>query len=148
MKKTAHMRMVIKDEWHFWNGFHEFDEYGGTMDYQLIEGIKERRVGWLWEYEKGNFGFIKELKKWELIEGKKKLGEKKISGKWKFCRKKGGMKKVKCVHFCGDGKCLRNAKDYPKISFKVCGKCDKIRYCSRKHQKRDWEYHKFSCCFY
>jgi hypothetical protein len=28
----------------------------------------------------------------------------------------------------------------------LCGKCKKVKYCSKEHQKQDWTHHKLVCC--
>ncbi len=146
MDGVRDMTMDINEKWHFWKGIQEFDF--STKKFQLLEGTKERIIGKFWEYERGKFEFIKELGKWELVDGQKHVGGKKTkSGVWKFNRKKGGMKRAKTSYFCGDEKCMRKSENSRK-KFKICGKCEKVHYCSRKHQKRDWKHHKFVCSFY
>ncbi len=140
-----HTKRKNLDEWHFWNGFQNFDK--NTKKFQLWEGVKERIIGKIREYERGSFAFIKELGKWKLVVGQKCLGVKKKSGEWSFSPEKGGMKRMKPMQFCGYEKCMRNSEK-SRRNFKICGKCENLHYCSRKHQKRDWKYHRFVCSFY
>ncbi len=127
-----------------WIGIHRFDEKTG--DRQLLEGIKEDRKR-INSWERGKFQYIDGLKKWELVEGVKCIKGKKLRGKWSFNEKKNKMKGEKIVKKCGYEKCVRNSESSTR-KFKLCGKCEKVLYCSRKHQKSDWKNHKYECSYY
>ncbi len=137
---------------YWWIGIHGYDKH--TRTFQLFEGVKETRClksGREIRFERGFFRFIDGLKRWELVEGvKRRNGEgkkKKIRGKWIYHPKENKMICVKFLKECNYRKCERNS-DSSKRVFKLCGKCKKTFYCSRRHQRNDWKFHKYMCSFY
>ncbi len=75
------------------------------------------------------------------------LEVKKTRAKWVYSRKEKKIKALKVVKKCGERKCKKSSGN-SKRSFKLCGKCQKVFYCSRKHQKADWDDHKYICSYY
>ncbi len=131
-------------------GIHGFDK--NLKRWELLEGIKENFDSLSLDiWERGKFEFIPELRRWELVEGVKcnnKEG-KKIRAKWLYDPKEKKMKGVKVVKKCGYWKCERNSNsESSKRIFKLCGKCQKSFYCSRRHQRNDWVEHKYVCSYY
>ncbi len=96
---------------------------------------------------RGKFGFIKELGGYELIEGVENVDGEKTRGKWLYDPRKSEMKAVKMVKKCEYVKCSRDSSKSKRV-FRLCGKCEKVFYCSRRHQRNDWEYHKYVCSYY
>ncbi len=130
-------------KWTRINGIRGYDEISGK--WELLEGKKENVDGW----ERGRFDFVEGLERWELREGVKCLKGKKRRGEWFYDVNKNKMKGVKVVRNCGDEKCERKNSEKSKIRiFKICGKCEKVFYCSTKHQKRAWKMHKYVCSYF
>ncbi len=135
------------DKWDVWIGVHSHGNTKGLEDkFQLLEGIKVRKNdGNSWE--RGKFEYIQKLKRYELVEGVKCEKGKKIRAKWIYDSHKHEMNAVKVVKECGYMKCKRNSENSKRI-FRLCGKCQKMFYCSRRHQRNDWAKHKHACSFY
>ncbi len=143
IKKVTYVRNSPSHR-RFWVGTHEYDER--TRYHQLLEGIKHKN--WNGEsWERGKFDYIQELGGWELVEGVKRAKGKKTRAKWVYNKRNGKMKALRVVKKCKYWKCSRDSETSRNI-FKLCGKCEKIFYCSRKHQKNDWESHKHVCSYY
>ncbi len=121
--------------------------YGMKMKFCPINSRKsEEKYYW----EKGKFAFSRALNNWTLSKGVKcENGKKKLRGNWWFDLEKGtiAMKLMKGVQKCHDAECSRKSSISRNV-FKSCGKCERVFYCSKKHQKRDWKVHKFECFFY
>ncbi len=130
--------------WPLWHGIHGYDK--NTSEWQLLEGMKASNI---WEDgERGKFEYIEELKRWELVEGVKSSEKSKMRGKWIYDPRNHEMHCVRLVKKCEYGKCKRNSENTKRI-FRVCGKCKKKFYCSRRHQRNDWQMdHKYQCSFY
>ncbi len=138
------VRKVKKDYGGRWIGIQKFDKETG--DYQLLEGIKEKGNG-NDSWERGKFQYIEGLKRWELVEGVKCVKGNKIRAKWIYDANKNEMKGVKMVKKCGLEKCERNSEKSRRV-FRLCGKCKNVFYCSRRHQRNDWQDHKYVRGYY
>ncbi len=125
-------------KWTRINGIRGYDQISGK--WELLEGKKENG--------NGRFDFVEGLDRWELREGVKSFKAKKRRGEWFYDANKNKMKGVKLIMVCGDEKCERNSEKSKKRIFKICGKCEKVFYCSRKHQKRAWKVHKYVCSYF
>ncbi len=134
----------IRQKWGWFYGMQTFDKR--TNKWELLEGIKEKRVGEN-HWERGRFGYIRQLKRYELVEGVKSINGKKTRAKWIFYKKENKMKGVKVVKKCALEKCERNSEN-SRREFKLCGKCKKQFYCSRRHQRNHWKCHKYVCSYY
>ncbi len=135
--------------WHFEHGIRTWDER--TKEWELVEGEKSHLLlkGDVPSYFlfRGKFSYVKELERYELMEGVENVDGKKTRGKWLYDPRKSEMKAVKMVKKCEYVKCSRDSSISKRV-FRLCGKCEKVFYCSRRHQRNDWEYHKYACCYY
>ncbi len=126
-----------------WNGIHQYHAKSGK--WELSEGIKAENGSQNWE--RGKFEYVEKVNNFELVEGVKCLNGKKMRGKWIYDAEKREMKGVKVVKKCEYGKCKRNSESSKRV-FRLCGKCQKVFYCSRRHQRNDWMLHKYGCSYY
>ncbi len=129
-------------KWGWIHGFQIFDKR--TKKWQLREGIKKRDYD---NWERGSFRYFPQLKRWKLVEGVKCKNGERIRGKWVFDKKEKKIKRQKIIKKCGYEKCKRSSEN-SKIIFKLCRECRKEFYCSKKHQKKQWECHKYDCSYY
>ncbi len=139
------IRSLKEKMWRFEHGIRKFDER--TKEWELVEGTKhhvflDKRLSF-----RGKFGYIKELESYELVEGVESVDRKKTRGKWLYDSRKSEMKAVKVMKKCEYAKCSRDSLKSKRV-FRLCGKCEKVFYCSRRHQRNDWEYHKYVCSYY
>ncbi|MCP3926286.1 MAG: zinc finger MYND domain-containing protein, partial [Desulfobacterales bacterium] len=95
-------------------------------------------------WERGKFEFIEEMGNYELVEGVKCMDGKKTRAKWIYDCKENEMHGVKMVKRCAHPQCQRNSENSKKV-FRLCGRCQNVFYCTRRHQRNDWQRHRCSC---
>ncbi len=142
--KQVEINIYLGLKWAELYGIQIFDKR--TEKWELREGLKFGVFAGMY-WERGKFGYIPQLKRYELVEGVKLVNEKKVRAKWIFNEKEKKMKGVKVIKKCAHKKCKRNSET-SRREFKLCGKCKKLFYCSRRHQRNHWKDHKLDCSYY